>query len=459
MFKKILPVFVLCAIALSMASCLEDENEDLVYYDDTAVTGFALGKLNKYIVMKSSTDSDSIVKSTIDASTYKFSINDATHEIYNVDSLPMGVDSTKVVCTINTKNSGLAVWYMKTADGRDSLAYYSSTDSVDFTGGRTLRVYNTNMTAFRQYDVRLNIHQEVADSFVWRQMAIDANIANMQALKMVCNDSYTYIFASNGTATKVYRANRKAFDGFADTESTLGKDAYQNVVSWGNDIYVLDGSVLKIFGKTIVDQNAPISRLLGAGNDRIYAYSTDGGLCYSTDGKQWTACSIDGNTESLPSENINFMLLPSLTNTDSYYLTMVGDTANANFCNVWGKVEEPLDGTEDQPWTEYLTDIDKYKLPALINLQTFVYERKLMAIGGDGINDSSKKALDTFYSSKDAGLTWHADTTLTLPANMQQNGNVFATTIDSDNFIWIACGGSGQIWRGRLNKHGWAIKE
>ena len=132
MLKKILPIFMLCAIALSMASCLEDEKETLVYYDDTAVTGFSIGNLNKYITVKSSSDSDSIVKSVIDASSYRFTINNATHEIYNVDSLPVGVDVKKVLCTVSTKNSGLAVWYMKSSEGKDSMTYCSSTDSVDF---------------------------------------------------------------------------------------------------------------------------------------------------------------------------------------------------------------------------------------------------------------------------------------------------------------------------------------
>ena len=450
---------MLCAIALSMASCLEDDNEDLVYYDDTAVTGFSIGKLNKMLVVKSSQDSDSIAKSVIDASTYKFSINDAKREIYNVDSLPFGVDSTKVVCTITTKNSGLAVWYLKTAEGKDSLAYYSSTDSVDFSGGRKLRVYNTNMTAYRQYDVRLNIHKEVADSFVWHQLATDTAIANKKALKMVCTNKNVYIFASDGTNTKVYKADRTAFTGFTDTKSVLGKEAYKNVVTFNNDVYALDGNELKIFGKSVISLQAPISRLLGAGHYHMYAYDTNGNICYSTDGQEWKPCSIDGNASSLPNENINFMLLPSVTNTDSYYITMVGDTMNTKYANVWSKVEEPLNNANDQPWTEYVQDNSLFCLPALNNLQTFVYERKLMAIGGNGINDSSKKAFETFYSSQDAGLTWHADTTLTLPNGMETSSSIFAITIDDNNYIWIACGESGQIWRGRLNKHGWAIKE
>ena len=26
---------------------------------------------------------------------------------------------------------------------------------------------------------------------------------------------------------------------------------------------------------------------------------------------------------------------------------------------------------------------------------------------------------------------------------------------DDDNFIWVVCGGTGQVWRGRLNRMGW----
>lgn len=86
MSHKILPILMLFAVSLSMASCLSDDEEELVYYDDTAITSFSIGTLNKYYTVKSSTGEDSIVKSTVNCSSYKFSIDNYSNKIYNVDS-------------------------------------------------------------------------------------------------------------------------------------------------------------------------------------------------------------------------------------------------------------------------------------------------------------------------------------------------------------------------------------
>ena len=142
MFKKILPIFMVCAIALCMASCLEDDEQEIIYYEDTAVTSFSLGNLNKYVTVKSSTGEDSIVKLTTDCRSYGFRIDNMSRPcmIYNPDSLPLGIDPSKVLCTVNTKNSGVAVWKYTDANGEDSLAFYSAQDSVDLSEPRELRV-------------------------------------------------------------------------------------------------------------------------------------------------------------------------------------------------------------------------------------------------------------------------------------------------------------------------------
>lgn len=462
MLKKILPIFMLCAIALSMASCLEDEKETLVYYDDTAVTGFSIGNLNKYITVKSSSGSDSIVKSVIDASSYRFTINNATHEIYNVDSLPVGVDVKKVLCTVSTKNSGLAVWYMKSSEGKDSMTYCSSTDSVDFTNTRELRVYNTSMTAFRKYTVKLNVHQEVADSFVWKNLATTSAFANLQAMKMVSIGNAIYIFGYDGTKTILYAANRNGFANFVESNIVLDADVYKNVAVYNGLLYFLNGTSLESLdanGTLATVATTTIKRLLGAGNNRLYAYSADGAIVYSVDGKAWMPCAMDGDVASLPESNMNLLTMPSKTNSDTYLLSLVGNDASSKYANVWGKIEEDITATNDQPWTQYVMNDNRFRLPALANLQTFVYQRKIMAIGGKGINGNAVKAFSKIYSSQDAGLTWQTDTTLVMPTTFAPESDVFAMTIDADNFIWLVSASNGQIWRGRLNKLGWANKE
>jgi hypothetical protein len=35
---------------------------------------------------------------------------------------------------------------------------------------------------------------------------------------------------------------------------------------------------------------------------------------------------------------------------------------------------------------------------------------------------------------------------------------VIAAAADDSNYLWVVLGGSGQIWRGRLNRLGWEAK-
>lgn len=460
MSHKILSILVLCAVSLSLASCLDDDQEEFIYYDDTAVTGFSIGTLNKYYTVKDSTGKDSTVKSSINCSGYKFSIDNYSNTIYNVDSLPIGVDASKVLCTIYTKNSGLAIWGLKSSTGADSLVMCSTTDSVDFTEPKDLRVYNTSMTAYRKYTVSINVHQEVADSFVWKNFDNDAVAASLKNMKSVCIGGKIYLFGSDGSATKVYQADCHEFSGFAPYSAssiTLGTEAYRNVAVLNNTIYVLDGTsviTLDASGTTTINANAPIVRLIGAGDNRIYGYAADGNIMYSANGEEWKNGMIDDDASLLPTTDINLIAMPSKTNTDTHQLTLVGNNGS-DLAQVWGKVEEGADATEDQAWSHFVTgNENKYRLPALANLNAMRYDSNIIAIGNDGSN-----GLTDFYTSKDAGITWHNDTIIVKPEGLNQNSETFTMTVDEDNHIWIICGGSGQIWRGRLNKLGWANKE
>ena len=67
------------------------------------------------------------------------------------------------------------------------------------------------------------------------------------------------------------------------------------------------------------------------------------------------------------------------------------------------------------------------------------------------------KSIRKVYVSQDNGLTWHTDDSYVMPEGFTNGtSNTFAITVDDENCLWIICGGNGQVWRGRLNKLGWA---
>ena len=59
------------------------------------------------------------------------------------------------------------------------------------------------------------------------------------------------------------------------------------------------------------------------------------------------------------------------------------------------------------------------------------------------------------YESLDGGLAWKTRSYLPLPSGLQCNDGIVAMMTDADNNLWLVCGGSGQVWRGRLNRLGW----
>ena len=156
--------FLLSTLAMT-ASCLSSSNSEATLYSDAAITTFSLGTLNRYLHTTSESGGDSIYKTTLTGSNYRFHIDQVMHEIYNTDSLPIGTDLEHVLVSLTSKNNG-TVLIQDTADA-DVLTYYSSSDSIDFIRPRTFRVYASDGTGSTEYKVSVNKHQEEGDVFVW----------------------------------------------------------------------------------------------------------------------------------------------------------------------------------------------------------------------------------------------------------------------------------------------------
>ena len=96
-----MPLVLLMAMALLMASCLKDDNDnDYTYYNDTAITAFSLGTINQYVSSKTASGNDTTIKTTLVGSKYRFFIDQQNDSIYNPDSLPCFSDVKQVLATI-----------------------------------------------------------------------------------------------------------------------------------------------------------------------------------------------------------------------------------------------------------------------------------------------------------------------------------------------------------------------
>ena len=203
MRRILLPFAILISSLFVLSSCLDDDNK-LVYADDSAITSFTLGTLPRSYHTISSKGTDSVYRRDEDCSKYKFNIDQVKNEIFNTDSLPCGINNKKILCSLNTKNYGMVGIKSMTSD---TLSYFSSTDSIDFSQPRDFYVYSSSGVNFRKYKISVNVHQEEADSFRWMRMATISQLAELKAMRAVSNAGHLFVFGTDGARTMIYRSD------------------------------------------------------------------------------------------------------------------------------------------------------------------------------------------------------------------------------------------------------------
>ena len=364
--------FIVLFIGIFMfVSCLKSNDDDVIYYDDTAITSFALGTLNRYIYTTSSTGEDSVYKTTLDCSKYIFYIDQTNHTIYNPDSLPIGVDVSKVLATVTSKNSGVVLINLKTEDKtQDSLVYYSSTDSINFTKPVEFRVYSNSGSAYRTYMVHVNVHQEKANVFSWSQVAeSDPLVASMQGMRTLAYDGKIWMMGNDGTGSRLYVSETsQALSWTLVSQDTYSADAFKNfALCLGFPTFLSGESIYQYYknGEKYECQTISIPSIMdfvGGTGKSIYGFSSDGKLVKSSSfGNVWIEVSLDTNGEWLPRQDVNFVCLPSRTNKRVNKLLLIGNRDASEYPSdtcavVWGKVDEETDGSMNQSWSFYTSD-------------------------------------------------------------------------------------------------------
>ena len=170
MKKKLYTIAVLLALAIAVTSCLgNSEDSEITVYDDTAISSFAFSAVNRYVHTTSKSGGDSVYLSKLTVANYPFTIDQYQRKIYNADSLPADCDLKHILVTATaTSYSGTITVKSATSD---SLAYYNSSDSLDFSTVREFRVFNNTGERYRAYQVQVNVKSRPESStLVWTQM-------------------------------------------------------------------------------------------------------------------------------------------------------------------------------------------------------------------------------------------------------------------------------------------------
>lgn len=444
------------AICLSMlmlvaTSCFDDGDEaGLSPY--AILSSFSIGNIKSEYPAYTSAGVDTVEVKIIQGSSYPFSINQVTGEVYNADSLPYATNVDKVVVSMGL--SGYAQIY------NDSIGIFENfytTDSLDFTTPRKFRITSTDTKYSREYTVSVNVHQVQPEKMVWDKfLSVDKAFAPLRALEF--NGELCLFGEKNG-------------------QMMLARTALQGEPYWSEES--IDSLSAGADMKTI---QAFGGALYLAAADGVYRSenAVDWSLCYSecgafaivgvsdVDGKMWVAaengllCTSDGEIfESagqcpagfpLYGASIASYAMNHHSRIVRYVLVGYDNEAMEGNATVWSRL------STEKSWVKYENEGNTFSCPSLKGLAVMRYDNSLYAIGGAGVaQGEAVEALSSFYVSRDNGITWKAPEGFDqrLPHELQGDDTPFVATVDSNNVMWIVMGGEKPaVWKGIINRLG-----
>lgn len=420
-----------------LSSCLNSDESDVTLYEDTAITAVTLGTLNRYTYTYSSvTGNDTIIKTTLVGSAYKMTIDHIGRKIYNQTELPLGTDLEHVVIsTLTTKNGGLALIKSPTSD---TLSYIGTTDSLDFSIPRTLRVYSSSGKTYRDYTMTLTASETTGVNFHWVKAGEFDQLKGWKDQHLVvCLD--TALMVDRGTVilgSTIYdvMAMRIGDDGRVE-HSYLGKDGQ------GGQLYIPPTHEWP--WEKLPGTEAPgLATLIGATDHEIFALGTDGRLKVCTDGigLEWRDEQLDSDASLLPTKELTLVSWPYAPADSMDYVLLAGQSENGEHTVLWRKISrysEQTDKTEGKWVYMPLDGANRYPLPSQEGLSMAYYNGSVLAVGNQL----------QVLQSRDQGITWKKNGAYSLPASLQ--GTRVSMASAPEGRMWLVTD-TGQLWLGQL---------
>ena len=391
--------------------------------------------------------------------------------------MPVGTKISAALASITAKQSSPLLWVLKDKDNKDSLAYYSSSDSVDFSKPKEIRVYNNDYSAYRTYTITVNVHKEGPDSFVWHSLAAqNGDLAALAGMKAVSAGNCVYVFGKSNGGTKIFKTglNGGAFGNPLTPNVVLSEEAYKSAIAKNGKLYILNnGTVLKsddAVNWESVTTDASLLQLIGASSNYLYAYTRAedpehaedvAGIAVSKDnGASWTPDAMDDKgADFLPTENLSLVVKPVRSVKGAENLLLLGNRKvrenekKDTVATIWTRTFDAGEATDSYQWNyvEYQAH-QAGMLPYLNTLQVALNDSGYVALAaGDYKVGSATVEKCKWYVSK-TGLDWSVDTTVVMPAEFAVSRPA-AFVRDANNYYWVI--NNGYVWKGRYNRDGW----
>ena len=456
-FLSVIVSFLL--VSFAMSSCLGDD-DPVEYSPNSMLMAFELD--------------------TVHGVNYKFTIDQLTGKIYNVDSLPVGSDTIIDKIRITKLSVSGFVTIRNHANTGDSV--FNMEDSVNLVGTMEIlpdgkpgkpfkfKVWTMDMKYSKDYSLYVRVHQQVPDSLQWGKDAMKVDFAPTITgkQKSIIYKEQIFTYAAN---SPVYSTNLS--DGrnwTSGAASGLPSTDLTSIVTFRGLLYATVEGSGKVYssedGRTWneVPSFGEVIRLISPMNKGLSGEILTGiktfipenveRFCTTEDGSDWTPGEIAPH--SFPRNNISV----------TTYNNIVGVENVAVVGNVIDPVEKVDTATvvwaymEGQEWVALNTE-SKYSCPLLKDPSVMYYGGAFYVFGKD---------FKTFYKSE-AGLVWNeVKSKFMFPVTTPSSENSEATrgfrgkesdysmVVDKDHFIWIMRSTPNEVWRGRLNRLGFKVQ-
>lgn len=453
--KNILGLLML-VVPILLTSCWNDDEEETIPDSYCYIKSVTLGTMRRAVHTTDSLGRDSIYYTSFTATSVVMAIDHLACIIENHDSLLFETQLSSVPVTISYDAKYLT--YRHVGGGEDDWVDYDSSDSLDLTTPIELLATAEDGINKRKYTLKLNVHQVESDSLYWSRMDQDATL-----FEEMSEISATSL---NGNLQVLGRTNMGVQLAERDGVGTVGrwivKDTnlpqetiVESLLKSEGTLYVStsDGAIYE--SQNGVQWNplgmAQVGLRLVAKTDDFYYALLNGNLCSSTDAVAWKEEFLDDSSSWLPTCQTHYRFYQQ--NNGNYRVMLCGACSPRDkFCQVWSKMWQKNQPEAEAGWTYFnQTRENPYNCPRLENLVLLPYDGKTWAIGGAG---AGYKALEYIFISNDHGITWKPDADLHLPSELLGAGGPFAATVDENNYIWLFV--NNQVWRGRINRLGFA---
>lgn len=449
-FLSVIVSFLLVSVATT--SCLDNDN-NIEYSPDAIIKAFEID--------------------TIHGVTYNFTINqfgpDGTGEIYNQDSLPLGADTiiNRILITTLNTTSGIITSYNPVTK-QDTILNIS--DSLDLRNPITIKVWSLEAWAnngegpIKQYSIKVNVHKQDPDSMQWVKMpaALPGSLTGQQTAVLlkegitnsICvytaNSAYKGTLSGNGSVTWNL-ISRGALPPTALTSLVNFKDVlyattgdgkvYQstNGENWTEYIALNGPNVLLLtaFPENSKNLNKKIVGIAGIVGGKFAITNADA-TGWTVSANEVPTVAANGSPAFPKLNNISSTVYLNPTNIQTAMI--MGN--NRNTSDTASIAWTTIDGMD---WVAFPKSSNKTFCPDLINPSVIHYNNAFYAFGGP---------FSAFYKSI-AGIAWHqADSKFWMPVEFKDRQE-YSMVVDKDNYIWIMWS-NGEVWRGRLNKLGFA---